>query len=690
MRISSKNQSNLPTSHPKTKHKFFRAANLKTRLIVFLFLLTLIPISFISLFSYISAKSTMEEKVLAYSQQLNIQVSTTLNIIFKEYEKNLNQLLMAAASFQDDFEQLGPDDLYSDAQAKIRSGITNVAYTNNSSENSLVLAKGNYVFGTGKDIQDYDDQFYSTDVYKKLMESKEDILWCTNIDSHTSGIILLKAAKDNILQEDQVVALVSYPIENVGNILSSIRLVEGSIIQLSDANNNIVYDSFNKDQIGKKLNSALITEIKNFSANRDHKSSSIGNSFVSNGFLTSFSTCSNGWNINIQTPMSSITGEIDRMGFLVLVFGFICFIIAILLGLVTAQNISNPIYKVVELMKKAETGDFTVKSVYCREDEVGMLCRSFNIMIDNIRDLVLNTKNVVNKVVEETRLIKSISDTISSGSQQVSLAINEIANGACEQSVNAENATKIMSELADKINDVTERVTHVSKISQSNSEVGSQSLKIVESLKAKSFESNNMISQIASLSQNAQSIQSIVGVIKNVSDQTNLLSLNASIEAARAGEAGKGFAIVASEIRGLAEHSKKFTEDIASVIGEMQEKTNTTVALVQHANQIFDEQQKSVDSTNTAFASIIMSNQEVSNQIENVHDIINNIDNGKTEVLDAIRNIASVTKESAACSQQVLSSSQQQASSAKDLSHMASKLGEAVDILNQSIEKFKV
>ena len=251
-----------------------------------------------------------------------------------------------------------------------------------------------------------------------------------------------------------------------------------------------------------------------------------------------------------------------------------------------------------------------------------------------------------------------------------------------------------MSELSNKIGVVIDNISKIELISVNTQEVGKKSLNTVNGLKKKSEDSSDMIQKInenvSSLKQNTKKIESILRVIKQITVQTNLLSLNASIEAARAGEAGKGFAVVAQEVRSLAEQSKQLTEDITIIIDGIQNKVEDIVTIVDNANQIFKEQEVSVGETNGAFNAVIEATHSMAQQVENVQTLINDMNTCKTTVVEAISNIASVSEESSACAEEVMATSQDQSDSAEELSTMANKLNNIIETLSNSIKRFKI
>lgn len=201
---------------------------------------------------------------------------------------------------------------------------------------------------------------------------------------------------------------------------------------------------------------------------------------------------------------------------------------------------------------------------------------------------------------------------------------------------------------------------------------------------------NEINSDICELNDSSKEIEKIIEVIKSISDQTSLLSLNASIEAARVGESGKGFAVVANEIKKLSDQSKEATMMIANIVNNIQNKTRSTVKLVEKANDIFNEQEKSVNNTDSAFRNIIESTENISLQIENVIDLMNDVNSYKERTIEAVENISVLAEESSAATEEVLASVEEQNESSQELASLSNELYESIQVLNESMLTFKI
>ncbi|MEJ8555376.1 methyl-accepting chemotaxis protein [Tepidibacter sp. Z1-5] len=372
-------------------------------------------------------------------------------------------------------------------------------------------------------------------------------------------------------------------------------------------------------------------------------------------------------------------------------------IITLILELITYVFLNkslSPIIDLVDLTKVISTGDFTKEIQIKTNDEIGSLSESFNSMIKNIRILITQVQDSMNGLSKTAQGIDDTSSQIGLSSNEVAKAIESVAQGATNQTFQAENIvdkTNLLSEAVDKINNQSNIILNASKNMDNVSIQGLNNILNLKEEFIKNKGTNSLVTKnINDLTEKSKSISYILEAISNISNETNLLALNAAIEAARAGEAGKGFAIVADEIRKLAYQSNNSAEKIKEIIEEISHLIETTALTMQDNQKIMLSLENSMFESENSFKQLKDHVNCVNNEIIHIQDDINVVNTSKENVKDSISEISSLIQNSAAVAEEVSASTEEQTASIDELVSSISNLNTIVTDLQKLIEQFKI
>lgn len=382
----------------------------------------------------------------------------------------------------------------------------------------------------------------------------------------------------------------------------------------------------------------------------------------------------------------------------IIFLNFLISILCIAIGYVISRTISVSIRKVDSLIKKTSNLDLIYDHSYdhllVRKDEIGSIAQSVEELRNVLRNMVGNVLRISNNLAASSEELAASTEENTKTIQQIVNAVNEIAAGNSAQADMVEKANGTVSAMVSNMEDIN-------KDAEINSESAKKSQKIIEGgqqaidLTTQRMSENIKVSKevgdsINELSSQMDKVGNIVTVIKGISEQTNMLALNASIEAARAGDAGKGFAVVASEIGKLAQNTASAVDEITSIISDAISRNEVTAANNERAREIVSEQEKAVETTSKAFHKIKLSVADIAERTVKVSENLNEIYKSSNEISKQTLDMSAVAQEAAASSEEISASNEEQLASIEMIASAANDLSGMATELNNEITKFKL
>ncbi len=393
-------------------------------------------------------------------------------------------------------------------------------------------------------------------------------------------------------------------------------------------------------------------------------------------------------------PQSNVLGQVGSIKYITIFMVILAAGAALVTGFVISTGISKTVREMSGGLAKVAQGDLTQDFTTKRQDEFKELTGSLNAMIESMRGLMRDMKQFGSKV---TGLAENVSDktgAINTSMQDIARAMDEVAGGVQGQAEDTESSNENMISFSENITTVTEKTSHMGQTADKAIEAVEQGRVIVQELSGKSDTTVSLtrvlVDDIDAVQKNSEEIKSFVDVINSIAGQTNLLSLNASIEAARAGEAGRGFAVVAEEIRKLADQSKESGNKIHEIVKKIGETTDKTTASAREAESMVNEQARALQETVNVFEMIQNCVGELVDGIRLITQRLEESMLEKDKVEGSLQNIASVSEEVAASTQEVTATLGEQVSVVQALKEEVELLRSDALELDKSIERFKI
>ena len=369
--------------------------------------------------------------------------------------------------------------------------------------------------------------------------------------------------------------------------------------------------------------------------------------------------------------------------------------LGILVALVLARMIANPLAEVSRMMERIAEGDLTQEHIEITgRDEIGIMLHSVNQMTENLRILVRKTKDSVWQIASAAQEMSASTTQATKTVEQVTFTIQNMAQGANEQAIQSQEAARMVEDITHAISDVTTSIEEVTENSKQAQALAKDGLKAIQDQNEKMKESLSATEKVAlateGLVEQSYEVGRILETISAIANQTNLLDLNAAIEAARAGEHGRGFAVVAEEVKKLAEGSERATREIAEILKKIQAGAETAARETENTRQIVAVQNSAMFRTDQVFREISNAVGDMVERIGAVSVSAEQIDSNAKSMTGTISSISAVTEQTAAAAEEASASSEEQSAITEQIAASAATLAGLGQELQSTIASFKI
>lgn len=673
------------TTNNKPSNKFcifsFFTKSLQTQILIpsiILIVLTGVVISFVSYQS--SVDMTTKELTSNVEEQMK-SMSGTFDIYFTNIESHLNRIT-SNELLKDPLKN--KKNILQDFKETVKSTpvITNL-YTGLSTGEIILYPKAD--IESGYVVEE-------TDWYQKAVDSKGQVIFTEPYFIPSTNETVVTAAKANY-DGDTLIGVVGVDIE-----VSALTDIVNNI-EIGETGFSIIYDETGKivahpeaDMIGtNESDKSYFKEITNGSESGIIEFESRGRDTIM-GYSKNPTT---GWIIGGTVYKEEFAEKARTILVPILITLSSVVLIAIIISLLTTRRITKAIQMVMRRMQGIASGDLSHEPLIAKsEDEIGQLIHATNDMHEKMREVLQDMNRVSEIVSTQSEELSQSAGEVKTGSDQVSSTMQELASGSETQAHHTSNLASSMRAFTEEIANINENSEGVQQFSNEVLEMTNEGSELMEQSKIQMVTIdeivNEAVKRVLGLSIQTQEISKLVEVIRDIADQTNLLALNAAIEASRAGEFGQGFAIVADEVRRLAEQVALSVTDITHIVTNIQNESKNVTSTLQSGYKEVESGTAQIELTEGKFNEISKALAEMVNNLNHSMEISASIATRSDQLHTSIEEIAAVSEESAAGIEQTSASSQQTSAAMEEVSASSKYLAETAEQLNDLVRQFKL
>lgn len=379
------------------------------------------------------------------------------------------------------------------------------------------------------------------------------------------------------------------------------------------------------------------------------------------------------------------------------VIALISLLLSAVLAFLLGRSLTRPLIKTQETVNELAKGNLTVKldgAILNRNDEIGSMAHALANMIKNYSAMIRSVSSGTEHLSAMSQQLTASAQESTKASTVVAESSSQVAEGSQTQLAAISDVSSVVEELGASTEEVAATSSGVSASSKKMLTMAEQGGIVISSTIQQMGSIKDSVTASArlveKLGERSNQIGQIVDTISSIAGQTNLLALNAAIEAARAGEQGRGFAVVADEVRKLAEQSQVASQEISDIIKEIQQDTLKAVEAMHSGEQEVGKGTEYVKTAGQTFSDILSAVQNVSAQVDDISAAIEEMAKGTQTIVESVKIIEGYSKDAVLETQTVSAAAEEQTASMHEIAESSGSLADIAGELQQQIIKFRV
>lgn len=378
---------------------------------------------------------------------------------------------------------------------------------------------------------------------------------------------------------------------------------------------------------------------------------------------------------------------------LVILFGLI--IIYSGIALLFSARIARNINAIGEHVHEIANHNLTVQPLRLKtKDEIGQLSQNVNVMVEHMQAIILNITKTADTVHRHSGNLSHTSNEVRESSEQISATMQNLASGSEAQAQHTAQLANTMTAFTETVSATDENGDHIRQASHQILDLtgsGNELMQAsIEQMKKIDYVVGESLQKVESLTAQTREISTLVSVIKEIADQTNLLALNAAIEAARAGEQGKGFAVVADEVRHLAEQVSHSVTDITTIVSTIQNEATVVMDYLRGGYSEVERGASQILETGETFTQINCSVSEMVDSLNTMSASLREMTKDSQMIQRSIEDVAAITEQTTAGIEQTTASVEMTSDKMSNVAENADELAHLSQELNEVVRKFRV
>lgn len=552
------------------------------------------------------------------------------------------------------------------------------------------------------------------DYFKKVIASKKPVVSDPLVSKSTGKLAVVLAVP--VMNNGQLTgALVgTFSVERLDKMISELKFLDTGYGHISDDSGNLIAHArhpefVNKLNLGEKkvnpeltkqpaeLDERLINLFKTAAqAGKQSRDVYTAIDGVTNvAVATPINLPGNRWVMMVEAPEAEATRVLGNLARTMLGIAVICLLLATGAIVVIAKRVAKPISQLRDECMLLAQGDLREGEARSfSEDEIGQLGSGFQEMRRNLRELTSNMLSQSEQVAASSEELTASAEQSAQAANQVAISITEVAQGTNNQIQAVEQTMAVVEQIS----------AAIEQTAATSNEVAAMAVETIEAVKGGQQAVNKAVLQmdnvgkgsaalqvtVDKLADSSKQIGQIVSVISGIAAQTNLLALNAAIEAARAGEAGRGFAVVADEVRKLAEQSATAAKEITDLVTDNTNNIDSAVTVMNSSTENIKVGIEVVTGAGQAFEDISQQIHVMAEQVKEISAATQEVAVGSQRIVEAMKNIEETSKDSAAQAETVSAATEEQSASMEEIASSSQGMARLAADMQQAVSAFKI